>query len=83
MNTRAPSVRPLLCLNVVQREQRPLSVPTALALTGGGQTALLLTDAGTERVYCFRRDKTSGALEPQCSLAVESPTAMLPVAWPL
>ena len=57
-------------------------MPTALALAGSQQTALLLTDAGTERVYCFRRDRASGALEPQCSLAVESPAAMQPVVWP-
>jgi hypothetical protein len=63
-------------------ERRPPSVPTALALAGSQQTALLLTDAGTERVYCFRRDRASGALEPQCSLAVESPAAMQPVVWP-
>ena len=63
-------------------ERRPPSVPTALALAGSQQTALLLTDAGTERVYCFRRDRASGALEPQCSLAVESPAAMHPVVWP-
>lgn len=63
-------------------DERPASVPTALALAGDAESALLLTDAAAGRVYCFRREAATGKLEPQGSLAVEAPCALQPLVWP-